>query len=93
MVKSALKIIVSGTVQGVFYRRFIKEKADKLGLKGFVRNLENGDVEIFVEGEKEKIKDFIEEAKKGPKYSLIKDVSIEEKKWTGDFKDFKILSF
>ncbi|MEM4605756.1 MAG: acylphosphatase [Candidatus Pacearchaeota archaeon] len=91
--KIATKIIVSGTVQGVFYRKFIKENADKLGLKGFVRNLENGDVEIYVEGEKEKIKELIEEAKKGPKYSLVKNVSIEEKKWTGEFKEFKILSF
>ncbi|MEM4181781.1 MAG: acylphosphatase [Candidatus Pacearchaeota archaeon] len=91
--KIAAKIIVSGTVQGVFYRKFIKENADKLGLKGFVRNLENGDVEIFVEGEKEKIKELLEEAKKGPKYSLVKNVSIEEKKWTGEFKEFKILSF
>lgn len=91
--KTACKIIVSGTVQGVFYRKFIKEKADNLELKGFVRNLENGDVEIYVEGEKEKIKKLIEEAKKGPKYSVVKDISIEEKKWTGEFKDFKVLSF
>ncbi len=91
--KIACKIIVSGTVQNVFYRRFIKEKADNLGLCGFVRNLQNGDVEIFVEGDKNKIKELIEEAKKEPKYSLVKNVTIEEKKWVGESKEFKILSF
>lgn len=91
MVKTAFKIEIEGSVQGVFFRQFTKENADKLNLKGFVRNLENGNVEVFVEGDKEKLAEFIELIKKGPKYSIIRDVKIEEKKWTGEFKDFKIL--
>ncbi len=89
--KKSAKILVQGTVQGVFFRQFIKENADKLQLRGFVRNLENGDVEIIVEGDHEDIGRFIEIVKKGPQYSQIRNVSVEEKKWGGEFSDFRVL--
>ena len=88
-----MKLVVSGTVQGVFFRNFTKENADKLGLKGHVRNLETGDVEIVLEGEKDNIEKMHELLKKGPKYSQIRNISVEEKKWTGDQKDFKVIRF
>ena len=91
--KTGAKIIVKGTVQGVFFRQFVKEEADKLGLNGFVRNLENGDVEVVVEGDKEKINSLSRILKEGPKHAQIRDVSVEEKKWEGEFKEFKILRF
>jgi len=47
-----------------------------LNLKGFVRNLENGNVEVFVEGDKEKLNEFSGILKKGTKYSKIQDVRI-----------------
>ena len=53
--KKAAKIIVKGTVQGIYFRQFVKEHADNLKLRGFCRNLDNGDVEVIVEGEKERI--------------------------------------
>jgi len=59
--KRAVKLIISGTVQGVFYRKFVKDKADDLNLNGFVRNIENGKVEAVLEGDSEKIKEMIEE--------------------------------
>ena len=93
MVKSAAKIVVSGTVQGIFFRNFAKEHADKLNLKGFVRNLENKDVEVFAEGEKENIAKLISALKEGPQHSQIRSVKTEEKKWSGDLKEFKILRF
>ena len=46
-----LKIVISGVVQGVFFRKFVKENADELEVKGFVRNLDDGKVEIVIEGE------------------------------------------
>jgi acylphosphatase len=92
MVRGAFKIVVKGTVQGVFFRRFVKENADEIGLKGFVRNLEEGDVEIFVEGEKEKCLKLAEILKKGPPHSQIRNILLEEKKFSGEFKEFKILS-
>lgn len=91
--KKAAKLIVQGTVQGIFFRQFVKEHADKLGLLGFVRNLTNGNVEIVAEGEKEQIERLIGFVKEGPKHSQIRNVQVEERKWSGDFKVFKIIRF
>jgi len=88
--KKAVKIIIKGTVQGVFFRNFVKENADNLGLNGFVRNLENGTVEIFIEGDIDNVDDFYKICKKGPKHAVIKDVNMVEAKFQ-DFKEFKVL--
>lgn len=84
---------MQGTVQGVFFRQFVKEHADKLGLTGFVRNLTGGDVEILAEGEQDKIDRLANVVRKGPEHSQIRHVQIEERKWSGEFKEFKILRF
>ena len=91
--KAGAKIIVQGTVQGVFFRQFVKEHADNLGLKGFVRNLTSGDLEVVVEGEKDRIERLVNLLKKGSQHSQIRNVQIEEKKWTGELSTFKILRF
>ncbi|MCR4284561.1 MAG: acylphosphatase [archaeon] len=93
MAKKAAKLIVNGTVQGVFFRQFVKENAEKLSLTGYARNLDSGEVEIVIEGEKEKIESFAGIVKEGPKHAQIRNVSFEEKKWSGEFKDFKVLRF
>jgi len=93
MTKKAGRLIVKGTVQGVFFRQFVKENADKYHISGFVRNLEDGDVEIIAEGEKENLGRFTNEIKQGPPHAQIRNVKLEERKWSGDMKDFKILRF
>jgi len=85
-----IKMIISGTVQGVFFRYFIKKEADALGLKGFARNLSDGKVEVFVEGRDETVNDMIARCRKGPANSNIKSLEYEESKHQG-FKDFKII--
>ena len=84
---------MQGTVQGIFFRQFVKEHADNLKLVGFVRNLTGGDVEILAEGEQDKIDRLASVVKKGPEHSQIRHVQIEERKWSGEFKEFKILRF
>lgn len=91
--KKAVKAIIRGTVQGVFFRQFIKENADSLGVRGFVRNLENGDVEVIAEADQEVLERFLGFIKKGTAHSHIRDVDVENRKWSGDFKEFKILRF
>ncbi|PSO44411.1 MAG: acylphosphatase, partial [Parcubacteria group bacterium QH_9_35_7] len=54
------KIIISGRVQGVFYRKNTKQKAQKLGLTGYVKNMPDGTVKIEVEGEEEKLEKLTE---------------------------------
>lgn len=91
--KKAAKFLIQGTVQGVFFRQFCKDKADALNLRGHVRNMESGEVEVLAEGDKEKIEELYKILKQGPPHAQIRDIKVEEKKWSGDFKDFKILKF
>lgn len=88
--KKSVRLYISGVVQGVFFRQFVKENAEKYNVKGFMRNLEDGRVEIFLEGDIEPVNAMIELCSKGPKYSQIKNVEIKEEKLQ-DFKEFKIL--
>ena len=88
--KKAIKITVKGSVQGVFFRNFVKESADEIGIKGFVRNLSSGGVEIFAEGEIEDVDKLCDLCKSGPQHSVVKDVLIEEQEFQ-DFGEFKIL--
>jgi len=86
-------MIVQGTVQGVFFRQFVKDHADKLGIRGYIRNLTSGDVEIVAEGEGESIERFQRFVAKGPEHSHIRNLQVEEKKWSGEFEGFKVLRF
>ena len=88
--KKALKIYIRGSVQGIFFRNFIKENADKLNVKGFVRDLEDGRVEVFIEGNSEDVEKMVEVCKKGPQHASIRRVDVVEEQFQ-DFKDFKIL--
>ena len=89
--KKAARIYIFGTVQGVFFRSFIKENADKLGLNGYTRNKEDGSVECWLEGDSSKVDEMIETCKKGPEHAVIKRLDIVEENMQ-DMKEFKVLS-
>ena len=91
--KKAAKFVLQGTVQGVFFRQFIKAKAELLKLTGFTRNLANGSVEVIVEGEGNNIETFAKLLKEGPEHASIRNMQAEERKWSGEFKEFKALRF
>lgn len=82
-------LTVSGRVQGVFFRANVKNKAHELGLKGYVKNLENGDVEVVAEGDEEKIKELTEFIKKGPGTANVVKIQINHKK-PENFKNFEV---
>ena len=88
--KKSTRLYVEGTVQGVFFRAFVKENAERYNLRGFVRNLEDGRVEIFIEGNTNDVNSMTEIIKKGPKHAQIRKVIIKPEKFQ-DFKNFKIL--
>lgn len=88
--KKSMRLYVEGTVQGVFYRAFVKENAERHNVKGFVRNLEDGRIEVFVEGDNGDVDKVIGLIKKGPKHSDIRKVEEKSEKFQ-DFKTFKIL--
>jgi len=88
--KARVNIFVSGLVQGVFFRSQTKRKAEELGVFGWVRNLADGRVEILAEGEKEKLEELINWAKKGPDSARVDDLKIDWQEYQGEFKDFEI---
>jgi acylphosphatase len=88
--KKSVRLYIEGTVQGVFFRNFVKENAEKNNLKGFTRNLEDGRVEVFLEGDSENVVKMVELCKKGPKHSMIRKVQIKSESFQG-LKNFKIL--
>ncbi len=83
-------ILVSGMVQGVFFRSKTKREADKHGVKGWVRNLYDGRVEVVLEGEEEVVKKIIDFCRKGPLHAKIKDVEVKWKDYKGEFRSFRI---
>jgi len=84
------KILVCGMVQGVGFRYFVYNKATRLGLKGFVKNLYHGDVEIEAFGERSLVEELIKEVKLGPRASHVTDVKVEWKDSDHDFNHFEI---
>ena len=83
-------VLISGRVQGVFFRQFIAEKSHSLGIKGFVRNLSNSKVEAVFEGEEEALKEIIKECKKGPPNADIINIKVREQPYKKEFDDFEI---
>jgi len=88
--KKSVRLYIKGSVQDVFFRGFVKENAEKYDVKGFTRNLEDGRVEVFLEGSTNNVEKMIELCQKGPKHSQVKDVEIKPEKFQ-DFKTFKVL--
>jgi len=86
-----VSIIVFGRVQGVGFRYFIKTKAQKLGLKGWVQNQADGSVKIKAKGDKEKIKELVNWCNKGSLFTQIEKIQIKEQKTENDLKDFTII--
>lgn len=86
-----LKAVISGRVQGVFYRAFVLRRAFSLNLKGRVRNLKNGEVEVVAEGKKENLKKLISDLKKGPPLARVEKIDLKWEQSLGEFKNFEIV--
>ena len=84
------EIIASGRVQGVGMRWFILESAKRHGLRGFVRNLADGNVQIIAIGEYENVSSFAEEVRNGNSHSQIQHLSMNELTNYTEYKDFII---
>jgi len=69
-------LIVSGKVQGVFFRATAKDVADEIGITGWVKNAEDGNVEIIANGNDEQLQKFIDWCKKGPPKAIVTDIKI-----------------
>ena len=80
---------VCGRVQGVGFRYSATQEAQRLRLAGWVRNADNGDVEVWAEGPQDKVSLFLEWLRRGPRYSHVDSVKYEDKEPKG-FNGFTV---
>ena len=85
-----LRLLVHGRVQGVFFRQAAAEEARSLGLRGWVRNLPNGDVEIVAEGPRRELKILAAWANQGPRLARVTGVEEECSDYRGEEGPFAI---
>ncbi|PLX89670.1 MAG: acylphosphatase [Desulfuromonas sp.] len=85
-----MTVVISGRVQGVFYRQSTKQMAETLGLTGWVKNLPNGDVEALFEGEESNIRQMLNWCYRGPKAARVDKVHSAESPASGEFPRFSI---
>jgi len=88
--KTSARVIIHGCVQGVWFRESTKQKAEQLGLVGWVRNTEGGCVEAVFEGEENQVEKMIEWCHRGPPLAVVKKVEVKNQNPTDGFDDFSI---
>ena len=91
MEKGRVHLIISGFVQGVFYRASTRDTAERLGLKGWVRNLSDGNVEAIFEGPIDKLQECIEWCRQGPPGARVTSINEKGGDFSGEFKGFNII--
>jgi len=90
MNKKASEVIVTGTVQGVGFRFFCKQEAQKLNLFGWVKNLSDGSVISLVEGDQEPIQLYFSLLQKGSPNSIVAHTKLNWVTYTGNYQTFEI---
>ena len=85
-----IRLTIKGKVQGVFYRATAKDVADLIGLRGWIRNLPNNNVEITATAPEETLQKFVNWCKQGPPKAKVDDVIIEELSLE-EFNGFRII--
>lgn len=91
MGQKRIQMIVSGRVQGVFFRASALREAKQLGLTGYVRNRLDGTVEIVAEGEEDLVKNLLVWAQSGPSTARVDKVETRWRSYTGEFSEFRIV--
>ncbi|MBW2988652.1 acylphosphatase [Candidatus Woesearchaeota archaeon] len=85
-----VRIIVRGYVQGVFFRYHTYRLARQLGLRGFVRNLPDGSVEVVAEGMDTKLQQLVEFCREGPEAARVDSIEVEESTLDEELSGFEI---
>ena len=88
--KSTVHVVISGRVQGVWFRANTKQKAEQLGVTGWVKNTADGKVEALFEGDKKHIQEMIDWCHQGPPSAQIDHVEITEQSASNGFDGFSI---
>jgi acylphosphatase len=88
--KRKIIIDVFGRVQGVFFRSTTRKKAQKWGLKGYVKNMPDGSVHIEAEGSEDKLEKLLKFAHNGPSFARVDRVESKYEEATNEFKRFRV---
>ena len=88
--KTNVLVLISGNVQGVWFRASTKQKAEQLGLKGWVRNTEDGGVEAVFQGDEKQVSEMINWCHHGPPLAKVEKVNVTKKQYVEIFEDFSI---
>lgn len=86
-----LTAIVHGDVQGVGYRFFVQRQAAALGLRGYVRNLRDGTVEVVAEGPRPALEQLVAALRRGPSAAEVTTVDVTWSAAVGAFSNFRVL--
>ena len=86
-----LYAVFAGTVQGVGFRYFVRNIAKEMGVKGYVRNLPDGTVEVVAEGDEQTLRNFLKAIEQGPPLAEVTDIRYQFEDKEGGFTDFEIL--
>ena len=87
---SRLHITVEGRVQGVSFRYFVVDNAQRLYLSGWVRNRWDGSVELVAEGNRQSLDKLLAAVRRGPRSSMVLGVKTDWREATGEFRDFRV---
>jgi acylphosphatase len=88
--KARARVTVEGRVQGVFFRASAQAEANRLEVKGWVRNCPDGSVELVAEGEKIKLDDLIAWCRHGTRGAEVRNVDVRWEEFSGEFRAFRI---
>jgi acylphosphatase len=87
---SRVHVVISGKVQGVWFRATTKQKAEQLSLTGWVRNTYDGNVEAVFEGEENSVQEMLDWCRHGPPLSKVENVEVKNESPTNGFDSFSI---
>ena len=85
-----VRVLVSGRVQGVWYRESARREAERLGVRGWVRNLEDGRVEALLEGPAGAVSSLVEWCRRGPPAAEVRELATSEEPALGDLAGFAV---
>ena len=88
--QARVHIVISGIVQGVFFRVETQRAAQKYGVSGWVRNRRDGTVEAVIEGERHNVEEMLDWCRKGPSRAVVDNVAVEWETYTGEMADFRV---
>lgn len=86
----SVRAVVTGRVQGVWFRAHTRDRARELGVRGFVRNLSSGDVELVAVGEDVSVDALVQWVHQGPPMAVVHGVVVEPLESDEEYRDFQV---